>query len=403
MKYLAPAGTPISLFDVAAGLGAGAFGSAHKQLLANLLQISDRQQGWLMSSGRAAMSVIVEAMRAAAQVEKRADKDEVIVPAYTCYSVPAAIARAGLRVRLCDIDPRSLSYDLDALRRTDCSRVLAIVTANLYGVPNDLIAIEAFARERGIFMLDDAAQALGASIAGRPVGGFGDVGLYSFDKGKNIATIQGGAIVACAGELANAIDAGYARLPNTPVIEAAMLSVKLAAYAVLLHPTAYGLIRRVPFLGLGQTPYEVRCLMAKYSDVLAGMAERLLKRLERLTAVRRANANAMISALHSVPAVKQIALLPGAEPAFARLPLFVRDPSTRSTILQTLDRAGIGATGSYPAALCDVPEASAVINNNEQNFSGARQVAASIVTLPTHPYCPANLPQTVHSLLLSAA
>jgi len=66
-----------------------------------------------------------------------------------------------------------------------------------------------------------------------------------------------------------------------------------------------------------------------------------------------------------------------------------------------LDRAGIGATASYPAALCDVPQAAALIRNNDETFLGARQVAASIVTMPTHPYCPADLPQCVYSAMQS--
>src|SRR5690606_13714195 len=109
---------------------------------------------------------------------------------------PASIVRAGLRPRLCDVDPATMGMSPEALERADFSRVLAIVSANLYGLPNALPAIERITRERGVFMLDDAAQALGARIAGRAVGSFGDAGLYSFDKGKIICTIQGGAIVA---------------------------------------------------------------------------------------------------------------------------------------------------------------------------------------------------------------
>ena len=55
------------------------------------------------------------------------DKTDVIIPSYTCYSVPAAAIRAGLRVRILDINPATLSYDLEQLARTDFSRVLAIV------------------------------------------------------------------------------------------------------------------------------------------------------------------------------------------------------------------------------------------------------------------------------------
>jgi perosamine synthetase len=392
MSYIAPAGTPISLLDLALGLGKGALSDRPaRELTAGLQQHSGHSHAWLMSSGRAAMTVIVNAMR---DIRASEDKDEIIVPAYTCYSVPAAIERAGLKVRLCDIDPHTLSYDMAQLRAADFSRVLGIVTANLYGLPNDLTAIESLAKERGIFMLDDAAQALGASINGRPVGGFGDVGLYSFDKGKNIATMQGGAIVARSGALADAIAKRYAALPTTPAGETLALTIKLAAYAILLHPVAYGFVQRLP-LGLGQTPYERECLIARFSPTLAGLGNRLFKRLGRLTSARQTNARALIEILASTNVLQAAALLPTAKPAYARLPVFSRDALQRDRIIDALGKAGIGATCSYPEALCDVPEGKSVIVNSASSFLGARKVSATIVTLPTHPFCPENLPQRI--------
>ena len=161
-----------------------------------------------MSTGRAAMTLAFQAMKRAARDPNRV---EVIVPGYTCYSVPAAIERAGLVPRLCDVDPATLSPDLESLADLDFGRVLAIVSANLYGLPNALDDLESLARRHGIFMLDDAAQALGARYQGRPVGSFGDVGLFSFDKGKNITTLQGGVLVSDSASLSDALDAAATR------------------------------------------------------------------------------------------------------------------------------------------------------------------------------------------------
>jgi perosamine synthetase len=394
MSYIAPAGTPISLLDLVLGLGKGVLSNQPaRELAAGLQQHSGHPHAWLMSSGRAAMTVIVNAMRDVGESE---DKDEIIVPAYTCYSVPAAIERAGLKVRLCDIDPNTLSYDMAQLRAADFSRVLGIVTANLYGLPNDLTAIESLAKERDVFMLDDAAQALGASIDGRPVGGFGDVGLYSFDKGKNIATMQGGAIVARGGALADAIGRRFKALPRASLKETSVLSAKLAAYAILLRPWAYEVVHRLP-LGLGQTPYETECSTTQYSQTLAGVAYRLFKRLDALTAARRENATAWLEALGSSPALSPIAVSSASMPAYVRFPARVHNSASRAEWIAAFDRLGIGATSSYPHALCDVPEARSVIVNDGASatnaFVGARKVAATILTLPTHPYCPSYLPQ----------
>lgn len=341
---------------------------------------------------------MVLALQAMRDINKDPNKVEIIVPAYTCYSVPAAVSKAGLKPRLCDVDPATLSMDPEALRKFDFSRVLGIVSANLYGIPNDLETIESIAREHGVWMLDDSAQALGATQAGRPVGGFGDVGLYSFDKGKNITSLEGGALVASHAELAAALDRRHAQLPPASMTHTATTIVKLAAYATLLPPTMYGLVRKLPGLGLGRTPYDETYPLQKYSGTLAGFAATLLGKLPQLTRGRRDQADAMIKELSTIAGVQLISM-PNSQSAYARLPFLVSNVSKRAALLESLEAAGIGATASYPNALCDVPEVAAKLPESDRNMPGARRVAASIVTLPTHAYCPPDLPTRVGQIL----
>ncbi|HEY0687075.1 MAG TPA: DegT/DnrJ/EryC1/StrS family aminotransferase [Steroidobacter sp.] len=388
MGYIAPAGTRVSLTDVLVGLGAGiAPTNAFDRLQGELATRARKPLCRLVASGRAAMTTILQVMH-----ETSADRgrNEVIVPGYTCYSVPASIARAGLKPRLCDIDPGTLSYDLAALERFDFSRVLAIVSANLYGIPNALQDIEALAARHGVFMLDDAAQSLGARLDGRAVGGFGDAGLYSFDKGKNITTIQGGAIVA-GQPLAAAMERRWQALDAASTVETLSLSAKMLVYATLLRPSLYGFVHRLPFLGLGRTAYETRYPIARYSRALASLAERQYRRLDSLNAVRVSNAARLREALGATRGVRTAQLLPGAEPVYARFPIFVSDPARRPGVVTALDRAGIGATTSYPNALADVPEVAAMVPAQDLHTPGARAVANTIVTLPTHGYCPPDL------------
>ena len=161
---------------------------------------------------------------------------EVIFPGYTCYSVPASVERAGLVPRLCDVDPVTLSPDLESLAGVDFSRVLAVVSANLYGMPNALQDLENLAHTHGFFMLDDAAQALGARHQGRPAGGFGDIGLFSFDKGKNITTLQGGVLVADRGRVSEALDLATAGLQHASLAATLATLCKLPVYSLMLRP-----------------------------------------------------------------------------------------------------------------------------------------------------------------------
>jgi perosamine synthetase len=399
MSYIAPAGTPLTYADILAGCAQGLADAGSSKLQTALRAHTQLPKAWPICSGRAAMTMVLAAMKEAADPARR----EVIVPAYTCYSVPAAVIRAGLQPRLCDVDPVTLSPRLEELQRFDARRVLALVSANLYGVPNDLPGLEAAARQMGAFMLDDGAQSLGAAIAHRPVGTFGDIGLYSFDKGKNITTLQGGALVARTGVLAHAVERHFERLPAAGAIDTLMLLAKLPVYSTLLRPALYGTVHRLPFLGLGRTVYEERYPITRLSTMLGGLAARMFERLHSINQVRVGNARRLMDALRGVAGIRGIEPLAGAEPVYVRLPLLVEDARQRQALLSALDRAGIGATGSYPQALCDVPEVAAVLPETDKNMPGARLVASSIVTLPTHPYCPPGLADRVREVALATA
>lgn len=396
MTYYAPAGTPVTLGDIARGT-LGAFTAAGAAVAATLRRISGLEHTWTISSGRAAMTVILQAMRAARGDPSR---NEVIVPAYTCYSVPAAIERAGLQPRLCDIDPATLGMDPEALDRCDFSRTLAVISANLYGLPNALGEIETICRRRGVFLLDDAAQALGAKLDGRAAGSFGDAGLYSFDKGKIISTIQGGAVVCRQSDLTAHLEAALAKLPQSTNLESAGNLLKLVIYSIFLRPSLYGFIRWLPFTGLGHTRYETRYAVTALTRWQAGVAARLLERLPELNGRRRMLAGAYQTALADVPGIEIVPSLPGAEPAFARYPFRVREPETRDRVVVALDRAGIGATASYPLSLADVPEVIERVPATDRDCPGARKVARTIVTLPTHAFCPLEIADRARRTLL---
>jgi dTDP-4-amino-4,6-dideoxygalactose transaminase len=341
------------------------------------------------------------ALRAMASLAPRGTR-HVVVPAYTCYSVPAAIERAGLIPVPCDINPSTLSPDLGSLERA-CSRpVLAIVTANLFGIPNELTEIEKFARSRGIFMLDDAAQALGACLDGRPVGGFGDIGLFSFDRGKNISTMQGGALVGRAGKIASAVEEEWRRLPVAGRAETFATIAKLAPYVLLLPPSRYGVVTRLPFLALGETRYELRYPITRMSPLLEGVALEQLPRIAALRQSRSQNAFAFRSALEGVPRLHFVTVSESAEAAYPRFPVRIESRQLRDEILTALKRSGIGASGFYPKSLVDVPRVSGRMPRTTDQFRGAREVAASIITLPTHAYVPADLAIRVRDVVIAA-
>lgn len=383
LGQLAPAGTAVSAADLLLWLGRlPRAACAVEEFRAAIRARYGVPHCFLVSSGRAALFLLLQALSRLADSRRR----EVIVPAYTCYSVPAAAVRAGLRLRPCDVDPRTLSYDLAALERLDYTRVLAVVSANLYGLPNDLPAIEALARRRGVFFIDDAAQCLDARMGGRAAGTFGDAGLYSLDKGKNITSIQGGVLVTRSDEIAETLRAIVGDLPAAPVMRTLRQAAQLAAYAGFLRPWLYPLPASLPFLKLGETVYTTDYPVERYSAALAPLAARLFARITTIGAERRARAQAIQRELTGVRGLEPVPPLPAAEPVYLRLPLLATDGSTRARLLRALEQARLGATGSYPNAIVDVPELRPHLSPVDSAFAGARRIASTILTLPTHHY-----------------
>ncbi len=126
--------------------------------------------------------------------------DEVIVPAATFIASVGAIVTSRARPVFAEVDENML-LDPSDLERCLTPLTKAIMPVHLGGKCADMDAINAFAKERGLYVIEDAAQACGSVHQGKPVGTLGDVGCFSFQLEKNITSGEGGAIVTNDAEL----------------------------------------------------------------------------------------------------------------------------------------------------------------------------------------------------------
>ena len=380
-RHVAPAGAPIRFTD----LGGWAHHLMSRGDHANALGEELRRRLGVRhcsftSTGRAGMTLLLRAL-----ARLKPGRSEVIIPSYTCYSVAASIVRAGLTPRIVDVVPETLDYDHDRLECSDLRRVLAIVATNLYGLPNAMPRLSAFAAQAGVYLVDDSAQALGARID-RWSGTWGDVGLYSFDKGKNVSAIDGGAIVTSSDSVAGELSRLVADLPAPSARRAALNVCKACAYAALLRPTLYWIPKSIPQLALGTTRFSVEFEIQALSGELAGLALTMLARLEEFTCRRQEAAAWLHAGLERIDGITLIRTARDSEPAYLRFPMLASDRQHQRALIAALNDNGIGATGSYPASLADVPELNGVLLGRETEANGGRAVADRIVTLPTHPY-----------------
>jgi perosamine synthetase len=398
-RHVAPAGTPVTLSTLLAWIGRLVGGGDHVAGLA----ASVRERFGLVeciptATGRAGLVLILRALKRLAS----ASRTDVVIPSYTCYTVAASVVIAGLRPRIVDIDPETLDFDWAALERVDFSRVLAIVPTNLFGLPNDLPRLAAMARAHDVRLVDDAAQAMGAVAGGRHSGTWGDAGLYSLDKGKNITAIEGGLAVTTDTEVAAAMAAEARTLAPQRTGTVVRDAVKLLAYALLLRPRLYWIPNGIPQLQLGATAYTPHIAAERYTPVLAAMGLTMFDQLDTLNARRREIAAAMAEAVDGAPGLSPVRVHAATSPVYLRYPLLARDETHRDALRSALVARGIGATGSYPTAIVDIPELAELMAPFRDQCPRGREVARRILTLPTHAYVSRRDVETVRDTVLGA-
>lgn len=129
--------------------------------------------------------------------------DEVITVAHTAVATVAAIELTGAKIIFADICPDSFAIDPESVRRAVTPKTKAIVAVHIYGQAVELDSIFEIARGNGIKVIEDCAQAHGATYKGKPVGSMGDFGCFSFYPTKNLGAVgDGGMVVTQNPELA---------------------------------------------------------------------------------------------------------------------------------------------------------------------------------------------------------
>ena len=126
--------------------------------------------------------------------------DEVITPTYSFFATAGAVARLGARPVFVDIDPDTYNIDAAAAVAAITSRTRAIVPVHLFGQSADLGPVLDAASPRSIPVIEDAAQAIGATYHGRPLGSWGAIGCFSFFPSKNLGAFGDGGLVTSTDE-----------------------------------------------------------------------------------------------------------------------------------------------------------------------------------------------------------
>lgn len=376
-----PAYSPLSLGSLLHGaLGIPSAGRSRGELEEHIADRFGAKRVVLTGSGTHALQI------ALASVPKAAGGSPLVaLPAYSCFDLVTAALGATVRVVFYDVDPTSLTPDPESVEAALRAGPAALVAANAYGFPLDWHWLRRECDARGVLLVEDAAQGIGSTWAGREAGTFGDFSVLSFSRGKGWTGGGGGALVSRADQpdLVAALERSTKELgavrPRPGSIEAL---VKSSAQWALGRPSVYGLPASIPGLGLGETVFKEPTPASPIPSFAAALALQTARAAAEEVEHRRRTARTMDGLLDSGGGVEVCRPLPGGESSFLRYPVLVGGPEERRDVLDRGARFGIGA--GYPVALSRLPEARSASTNRGDSMPGAERLAASLVTLPTH-------------------
>ncbi len=294
--------------------------------------------------------------------------DEVITTPYTFFATASCIARVGARAVFVDISPCCYNLDPREVLRRITPRTKAIIPVHLYGQAADMAPWIEVARQKGIRVIEDAAQAIGAEYRGRPVGPLGDLGCFSFFPSKNLGCFgDGGMMVTNDETLAEKlrvlrVHGGKPKYyhhvlginSRLDTLQAAILSVKLPH----LRTWAEGRRRNA----------------ALYTRLMveAGLAE----------APAGCNGSGSPEAKGSRPLILPGVCQPGH--VFNQFVIRTRQPAARDPLREHLQKAVVGTEIYYPVPL-HLQQCFAIWGGRPGDFPQSERAGASTVALPIFP------------------
>jgi len=364
-------------------------GATYRSIIRALLSVSviagpdlNRLQSWVSEMLGVEDAVLCGSGSLALEIALRAcgvgRGDEVVIPAFCCTAeVPPVLAVGAVPV-LADVGAE-LNMTAETVDAALTKKTKAVIVPHLFGNPADIGAIVDLVRGRNIRVIDDAAQALGATIEGQPVGGFGDVGILSFGSEKICSGLGGGVVVSRDKEILK-------RGVNTDLPRARLISMLRNLMSTLVcrrwrRWTLPLLSRVMSSAGPNAPPAAYR--IESMANLNAAVAVSLMRTLRENIAARRARVDAYRELLGTE---KGLALIPHRRGSacltqVVRVVPKRRGEDSASEIVQALCRAGYEVQGSY----VPIHTLSGYQQFVRRSLTHTERVWAELIELPCEP------------------
>lgn len=290
-------------------------------------------------------------------------QDEVITTPFTFFATAEAISRVGATPVFVDIDPKSYNIDVAKIEEKITTKTKAILPVHLFGQPANMDEVMALAKRYGLFVIEDACQAFGATYKGRYVGSIGDVAVFSFFPTKNLSTLgDGGLITTNDDELA-------------------------AKLRLLRH---HGSRRKYYHDLLGYN--------SRLDEIHAAVLLIALEKIDEWNELRRHKAIYYCEQLRNVQDVKPAEELPDRTHIFH---LFCVESSRRDDLMKRLQAQGIQCGVYYPCPL-HLQRVYEHLPYRAGDFPVAEEAARKLLAIPMSPFITEEEQQTVIAAIKEA-
>lgn len=375
MKLLTPsAGTPVSFSDIINGL-ISPFSRPLTTFEAVIKDYTNKKYCFFTNSGTSSFYLILKSLRTLS------NKTEVILPAYTAPSLVLPVKKAGLKPVLCDISLKTFNMDIPSLAKCINGNTLCVVPVHMFGLPADMTTLMDIAKKHSLFVVEDAASSLGTTIHQRPTGTFGDVGFYSFNRGKNLSILSGGCIVTDREDVAKALAMECLLLPNPGLISKLKIAAKLIALAIAVRPFFYTMFYTI-ISKLKYTTLHTDFDCSAFTKFQAGVGNKLLSHTARIFNKRYDHAMYLFDMLGNVKGIRLPELLPQTVPVLNQFPILFDDENVKENLFHRINNTGIETTKLYPDPIHRVYN---LYDTDDDPFPNATYLSRRLLLIPTHP------------------
>jgi len=321
---------------------------------------------------------------------------KVVLSPYTIADVVNMVVSAGGVPVFADIERETCNVDPAEIEKLVDADTGAVLVTHLHGLACDMDVIPRICAERGVALIEDAAQAFGARFAGRPVGSFGDAGIFSFGKYKNVNAFLGGVLLTRHAELAERTRAALASFPLQDArhfLEEVLhgLATDVATWPPLFRSFTFRVFRFAYLQELSllnkQVSFdddpELRRELPEFyrrrmSPLQARLVLRQLAHVDQHIRERIERARAYHHGLRDVPELMVAPLRTDFSHMYTYFPIQVDD---RNALLRHLMRSGRDVAGQHIKNCAEFP----AFHEWQRDCPNAHKTASSLVLLPTYP------------------